>query len=94
MDNLEKTLSSCEALARSGASVEEILKCMRDAGINKVLSVLLLSRLGIANMQEAKLIVHNSAVWQDLKNRDEQFEDDVLRAVKEVSRRGGSDTKE
>lgn len=51
--------------ARSGASIEAMVRMLRDAGFSQVRSMRLLANVGIMTFGEAKEVVANSPSWTD-----------------------------
>ncbi len=52
---------------------ESLLEVMRHHGCSKIESIKLLMQLRKLPLREAKLVVHNSHAWQDVKESDEGF---------------------
>jgi hypothetical protein len=73
MSTREEVLNKCRDKLGYGATIEDIIRALRDSGLSKVHSIKALVDLGQANMSEAKQIVHNSHTWADVRERDEEF---------------------
>ncbi|MEO0996292.1 MAG: hypothetical protein AAFX58_02125 [Pseudomonadota bacterium] len=61
----------------SGADIDAVLKVLRDAGYSKARSVKALVDLNHASLAGAKALVHQSAVWLDVRDGDDLFHDTV-----------------
>jgi hypothetical protein len=65
-----------DRLHQSGATLDDILALLRGRGLSKLESVSIvmgLREFGTSRLSEAKAAVHNSAVWADAKDRDENI---------------------
>jgi len=52
------------------SDVEGALRLLRDGGYSKVQSIKALTDTDKISLAEAKVLVHESAVWRDLRQRD------------------------
>jgi hypothetical protein len=74
----------CQRLATEGRSIEEIIALLRAEGCQKTETIVLMAEaLGIA-LARAKELVHFSASWADVRERDEKLHETLVRAVKSV----------
>ena len=65
-----------ERLRQEGVGFDEILRRLRDHGCSKGQSMAVLAglhELGPSPLLRAKVLVHESPVWADAKDRDEQL---------------------
>ncbi len=69
----------------TGMAQLDVVQLLRDAGLNKIDSMLALSDIYGIYLEESKRIVHCSDAWQDRKAADERFHEDLLRAVDSLS---------
>ena len=67
-------LRECRIVMDQGANVEAIVRLLRDEGLSKVHSIKVLVDLGLADMGEAKRVVHRSPTWADVRERDDDFQ--------------------
>ena len=74
MNAMDDVVRECRGLLNCGAPVEELIRALRDRGLSKVHSMKALVDLGIADLREAKQVVHGSATWADVRDRDEAFQ--------------------
>jgi hypothetical protein len=85
-------VSECRALrARSGA-VAECCALLRARGLSKVESIVVLAQALGLSLDAAKRTVHFSAAWSDRRASDEQFHEDLERALRQVE--AGEDSPE
>ncbi len=77
----EKYIEPCRKMLHDGASMERILKYLREETGSKVASAaVLINGLDIP-AREAKQLIHLSEVWRDVKERDEDFHEDIFSAL-------------
>lgn len=74
MNTMGDVLSRCRAVLEQGGCVEDVVRLLRDQGLSKVHSMKMLVDLGLADLGEAKRIVHESATWGDIRARDDDFQ--------------------
>jgi hypothetical protein len=79
MDLAKRMSLSAEAerLRKAGHPVEAILQKFRDQGLSKLESVAVLAGCPDSDLGEAKRVVHESAVWADVKPRDDAIFDEL-----------------
>lgn len=73
MRDQQAFLEEAGGMLSRGADIEDVLRVLRVNGFSKVHSIKALVDLGYATMGEAKVVVHNSSTWADVRNRDEEF---------------------
>jgi hypothetical protein len=64
-----------------GATVEEIIRALRDDGFSKAPSIKALCDFRLANLAEAKRLIHFSETWADRKAEDEAFHEELVEAM-------------
>ncbi|HVJ62692.1 MAG TPA: hypothetical protein VM555_08260 [Tahibacter sp.] len=70
----EETLNRCQELALRGCDIDDVIRELRLAGLSKVESMKVLPvYFGLASLADANEKVHASAVWADVRERDEAF---------------------
>lgn len=79
----DKLLTEGQALLQAGQSVEDILSSFRSQGANKIDCIVLMTRLTNISLGEAKRVVHLSATWSDFKEPDEEFHEQLWKAIKQ-----------
>jgi hypothetical protein len=89
-------LKQCRTLYDRGATIEHILAHLRKRGASKVESIRVLIEIAGVTNEKAKMIVHFSAVWRDVRDADdklhvtvEQTVDELLKSLEEKRRRPG-----
>ena len=70
-------IEKCSGMIADGADIDAVLRVLRDSGFSKVQSMKALVDLNQADMADAKTLVHHSAVWKDVRERDEAFHDQM-----------------
>ena len=76
----------CGAMIRQGATIEEVLAQMRREGFSRTNAIAVLGAVNGIPLNEAKLLVHNSSVWADLRQQADDLHKDVESSVNELSR--------
>jgi hypothetical protein len=77
MSERQNIIDTCREKIACGADLEEVLRTLRNSGFSKVHSIKALVDLGQVNMSEAKRIVHESSTWADVRQRDEEFQQEL-----------------
>ncbi len=70
-----------EKYANEETDLNSVLVRLRTDGASKVHSIAALCGALDWRIQDAKALVHNSAAWEDVRERDEQFHEDFERAI-------------
>lgn len=70
---MNQLLQECRHILERGTGLEAVIGKLRSHGLSKVHSMKALVDLGVADMAQAKLMIHDSPVWADLRARDEEF---------------------
>lgn len=76
---LEHELNS---LVQSGADAETLLVAMRRNGCTKTESIKRLMRLSGMSLAEAKVVVHKSQAWRDVRESHDRFQERLLDDLK------------
>lgn len=67
-----------EQARRHAQSDEELLSFLRHEGISKGQSVVIYSDIREVNLSEAKVAVHLSETWADVRPADERLHEDLM----------------
>ena len=62
--------------------VEAALRLLRDGGLSKIQSIKSLTDTGRFGLAEAKLLVHESVTWRDVRQRDSDFQEALDAEIK------------
>jgi hypothetical protein len=73
---------TCRRMFASGESDESILAFLRREGCWKIASIRILMEVKGLPLPEAKALVHRSATWSDVYERDEAFHDELEQVVR------------
>lgn len=77
-----KVIDELRRLLNSGdGDVDVALKVLRDAGYSKVQSTTALAEIGQYSLAQAKVLVHESRTWKDVRWRDSKFHDTLETAI-------------
>ena len=79
------SLGECSELLASGRPLEEVLTCLRRAGLDKTDSMRFLSEAGGKSLDEAKKLVHFSATWADLRPAHDRFHKRLLTELQRIN---------
>lgn len=81
MQDLAPYVARCRELLSSGASLEEVIADLREQGLSKVHSIVVLRKGTGKSPEEAKQLVHFSAAWSDARQRDEEFHELLIASL-------------
>ena len=84
MKNTEALREPVSQLIRQGKSIDEVLMFLREQGCSKIDSMWLLEDVAGMTDCEAKKAVHFSAAWNDVRDRDEQFQEELIKETKKL----------
>lgn len=68
-----RLLLVCQDMRARGGSVEAVISFLRQQGCSKVETICLIARAESVSLSKAKEWVHGSAVWEDVRERDERI---------------------
>jgi ribosomal protein L7/L12 len=80
----KKHLEESRRVYEDGRSTEEVLTFLRQRGATKVESIRLLSELSGLTADEAKLAVHWSDTWRDVRAADDELHATIEEAAKQL----------
>jgi hypothetical protein len=80
-ERLQRLTETCRRMLAAGGSDESILAFLRRESCWKVASIRVLAEAKCLSLSEAKALVHRSATWSDVYERDEAFHDTLEEAV-------------
>ena len=61
---------------------EGALRLLRDAGLSKIQSIKALTDTGRFDLTQAKVIVHESVAWRDVRQRDSELQEALEEQIK------------
>jgi len=73
MNKPSELAQHCREMLERGMNHEELVGFLRSSGLSKVTSLPLLVRVLSISLERAKVLVHNSPTWNDVRARDEEF---------------------
>jgi len=73
MTDNQTPIGQCQQMAAQGKSSEEIVEFLRAQGSSKVASIAIIAKVLAVNLGQAKVIVHTSHTWADVRERDDRF---------------------
>ncbi len=75
-------LNQCKTLLKNGSSIEAVIHVLREKGLSKVHSMEALVEIGaVSSRNEAKMMVHNSATWLEVRSRDERLHEKLIESL-------------
>ena len=80
---MEPLLKRCRQMLNRGADIETIIAFTRRAGCSKIGCIQVLVFLQDMDLNEAKALVHHSKAWQDVRQRDEDFHEHLLKSIED-----------
>lgn len=75
---IDQLVAQCKQKLEAGGDLEAVLQYLRNETGRKTVSVAVVADVLQIPIGEAKILVHNSPAWSDLKAQHEAFESDVL----------------
>ena len=75
---VEPFIEKCKQMFQAGKTVEDVLKYLRTETGSKIISCMAISDLLNISMGDAKLLVHRSDAWNDVKERDEELHETFI----------------
>lgn len=83
----EPYINHCRKMLENGASIEDILQYLRKEINSKVNSIFVVMQLLNISPNESKNLVHFSNVWSDVKERDEDFHEEVFSVLEDIEKK-------
>jgi len=80
----EEILKKCNEILSESKNPEDVIKYLRDEGFSKVMSMNILEKVTNIESDECKKLVHFSKTWADVKERDDKFHDDLMKAMEKL----------
>lgn len=77
----EEFITECRRRLKAGEDVESVIGYLRASGCSKIDSIAVLVAAHGIGLAEAKEIVHLSATWADRRVLDDEFHEDISRAL-------------
>lgn len=78
-DQLKLLLEKSRQILVASDDFESVLQYLRQTGCTKVDSMRVIVELRDLTLDDAKRIVHFSKTWEDVRKRDEEWHDQMLR---------------
>ena len=82
MANYDEALFQARQRLSEGASIEELVSLLRKLGLSKVQSMNALEELTVANARNAKIIVHTSPTWADVREIHDKLHEELEKAFR------------
>jgi hypothetical protein len=84
---LEPYIYHCQVMVKDGKDIEDILRYLRKELESKVSSMFVVMQLLNIPPGEAKKLVHFSRTWNDVKERDENFQEEIFSALEALEKK-------
>lgn len=82
-DKRAEIISVVRSRLRDGVDAEQVIRFMRDAGLDEVDCIDVLASVDMYSLKEAKLIVHQSLTWADTRSIRSNFHERLIREVED-----------
>lgn len=79
-----KQITSSQLRACPAGSAEAVAFLRRE-GFSKIESIYVFVHERGLSLSEAKLVVHTSDTWSDVRDRDDQFHEDLIRVATKLN---------
>jgi hypothetical protein len=86
-NEIEPLIGSCRQMLQEGKTVEDILKYLRAETGDKVTSGMVVADLLNLSMGQAKLLVHRSEAWDDVRERDEKLHETFISEFEKINKK-------
>ena len=83
----EPYIDHCQKMLKDGNDIEDILLYLRKELASKTSSIFVVIQLLNIPPVEAKKLVHFSKAWNDVKERDEKFHEEVFSTLEEIEKK-------
>lgn len=84
MADITAATAECRELVSRGEPIEQVLAHLREVGLSKGQSIRVLVEAVGYRLPEAKELVHSSAVWSDVRTRDDEFHDELVKILESL----------
>lgn len=81
MKDRQMLIRECRKLIEEGADREKVVSYLRNEGCLKIDSIVIIREALAISLGDAKGLVHCSATWRDVRERDDEFHDKLIDAV-------------
>ena len=78
-------IDKCKQMFSDGKTTADILKYLREETNSKATSIIVIVDVLNVSASEAKILVHRSEIWDDVRERDEQLHEIFYGELKKVS---------
>ena len=82
--NREAIVQRAAELRAAGGDWDSVLKKLRDEDFSKIDCIVAIREIEMIPLGEAKEMVHFSPAWEDRREQDDQFHDDLIDAVQKI----------
>jgi hypothetical protein len=79
MPSIEAAVAKCRTLHAEGLSEEQMVEFLRKEGLSKVQSIYVICQATGLKPADVKACVHDSPAWADVRERDDEFHDSLIR---------------
>jgi len=84
MDDITTAVSKCREMVSHGEPMEHVLAQLREAGLSKGQSIRVLVEAAGYRLGKAKELVHLSDVWSDMRARDDQLHNELVKNLESL----------
>jgi len=81
---IDELTNECKQLLKNGDGIQSVLSLLRERTDSKITSIKILAQLLDIPIGKAKLLVHTSETWEDVKLRDEEFSEMVNKILQQI----------
>ena len=82
---IRELTTTCKRMLQEGRDSDSIIWFLREQTGKKTISMAVMARILDISLGEAKLLVHRSQAWADVRERDERFEEDFVAALEQLA---------
>jgi len=82
--DVDKLITKCEQMLKDGKDFESVVQFLRRNRGRKITSIEVIALLLDIPISKAKILIHTTQTWSDVRKRDEMFEHAVIAALERL----------
>jgi len=86
-NQVERLIRPSRQMLQDGKSLDDVLEYLKAESKSKMVSILVISKIMDSSVGDAKLLVHKSKAWKDVKQRDEEIHEKLISEIEKMSKK-------
>ena len=83
-NDFQQLTNKCKQMLQNGKNIDDVLEYLRAETHSKGDSGIILMDVLNISSREAKLLVHTSKAWRDVKERDEEIHEKFISEIEKI----------